>query len=141
MPQWARPAFRHCRAKTRHNTALFRGRRVMTPFHLYMAQRLSALVMAPFVLVHLGVMIYAIQGGLTAAEILGRTQGSLFWFLFYGMFVIAVALHAALGLRVILAEWAGLRGGVLNGVSTAIGLGLLGLGAHAVWAVTAGGGA
>jgi fumarate reductase subunit C len=113
----------------------------MTAFHLYMAQRLSALVMAPFVLVHLGVMIYAIQGGLTAAEILGRTQGSLFWFLFYGMFVIAVALHAALGLRVILAEWAGLRGGVLNGVSTAIGLGLLGLGAHAVWAVTAGGGA
>jgi fumarate reductase subunit C len=113
----------------------------MTPFHLYMAQRLSALVMAPFVLVHLGVMIYAIQGGLTAAEILGRTQGSLFWFLFYGMFVLAVALHAALGLRVILAEWAGLRGTVLNAVSTAIGLGLLGLGAHAVWAVTAGGGA
>ena len=49
----------------------------MTEFRLYMAQRLSALVMAPFVLVHIGVMIYAIQGGLTAWEILGRTQGSV----------------------------------------------------------------
>lgn len=111
----------------------------MTPFHLYMAQRLSALVMAPFVLVHLGVMIYAIQGGLTAADILGRTQGSVFWFLFYGMFVVAVSIHAALGLRVILAEWAGLRGMVLTALSGAIGLGLLTLGARAVWAVTAGG--
>jgi len=111
----------------------------MTPFHLYMAQRLSALVMAPFVLVHLGVMIYAIQGGLTAAEILGRTQGSVFWFLFYGMFVVAVALHAALGLRVVLSEWAGLRGRTLTAATWIIGLGLLGLGANAVWAVTAGG--
>jgi len=111
----------------------------MTPFHLYMAQRLSALVMAPFVLVHLGVMIYAIQGGLTAAEILGRTQGSAFWFLFYGMFVVAVSIHAALGLRVILSEWAGLRGTALNALSGAIGFGLLVLGARAVWAVTAGG--
>lgn len=111
----------------------------MTPFHLYMAQRLSALVMAPFVLVHLGVMIYAIQGGLTAAEILGRTQGSVFWFLFYGMFVLAVALHAALGLRVVLSEWAGLRGRALTVTAWIIGLGLLGLGANAVWAVTAGG--
>lgn len=111
----------------------------MTPFHLYMAQRLSALVMAPFVLVHLGVMIYAIQGGLTAAEILGRTQGSVFWFLFYGMFVVAVSIHASLGLRVILSEWAGLRGTTLNMLSGVIGLGLLALGARAVWAVTAGG--
>ncbi len=111
----------------------------MTPFHLYMAQRLSALVMAPFVLVHLGVMVYAIQGGLTAAEILGRTQGSAFWFLFYGMFVVAVSIHAALGLRVILSEWAGLRGAALNALSCAIGFGLLVLGARAVWAVTAGG--
>ncbi len=111
----------------------------MNEMHLYMAQRLSALVMAPFVLVHLGVMIYAIQGGLTAAEILGRTQGSIFWFLFYGMFVVAVSIHAALGLRVILSEWAGLRGTMLAGVSLAIGLGLFAMGARAVWAVTAGG--
>lgn len=109
----------------------------MSEFHLYMAQRLSALVMAPFVLVHIGVMIYAIQGGLTAAEILGRTQGSVFWFLFYGMFVIAVSIHATIGLRTILGEWAGLRGGLRDGLSAVIGLGMLLLGAQAVWAVTA----
>ena len=109
----------------------------MSEFHLYMAQRLSALVMAPFVIVHIGVMIYAIQGGLSAAEILGRTQGSVFWALFYGLFVVAVSIHAAIGLRTILGEWAGLRGGVRDAVSAVIGLGLLALGAQAVWAVTA----
>ncbi len=109
----------------------------MSEFHLYMAQRLSALVMAPFVIVHIGVMIYAIQGGLSAAEILGRTQGSAFWFAFYGLFVVAVSIHAAVGLRTILGEWAGLRGGARDAVSAVIGLGLLALGAQAVWAVTA----
>ena len=113
----------------------------MTAFHLYMAQRISALVMAPFVLVHIGVMIYAIQGGLSAAEILGRTQGSVAWFLFYGMFVLAVSVHAAIGLRTILSEWAGLRGVALTGAAWAIGLGLLAMGAQAVWAVTLGGAA
>ncbi|WP_372803096.1 succinate dehydrogenase, partial [Paracoccus seriniphilus] len=82
----------------------------MLDIRLYMAQRLSAMVMVPFVFVHLGVMVYAIQGGLSAAEILGRTQGSLFWFLFYGMFVAAASLHAAIGLRVIVHEVSGLRG-------------------------------
>ncbi|MCR9110929.1 succinate dehydrogenase [Marivita sp. XM-24bin2] len=109
----------------------------MSEFHLYMAQRLSALVMAPFVVVHIGVMIYAIQGGLSAAEILGRTQGSAFWFVFYGLFVVAVSIHAAIGLRTILGEWAGLRGGQRDVISALIGLGLLLLGAQAVWAVTA----
>ena len=59
--------------------------------HLYLLQRITALAMAPLVLGHLAVMIYAIQGGLSAAEILGRTQGSLAWFLFYGLFVLAVS--------------------------------------------------
>ena len=104
---------------------------------LYMAQRLSALVMAPFVIVHIGVMIYAIQGGLTAAEILGRTQGSAFWFLFYGMFVVAVSIHAAIGLRVILYEWAGVKGVALSIAMWLIGFVLFAMGANAVWAVTA----
>ena len=63
----------------------------MLNLHLYMLQRITALIMAPLVLGHLAVMIYAIQGGLTVAEILGRTQGSWFWFLFYGLFVLAVS--------------------------------------------------
>ena len=68
----------------------------MLDFRLYMAQRLTALIMAPLVLGHIAVMIYAIQGGLSSAEILGRTQGSLFWLLFYGLFVLAVSIHAAI---------------------------------------------
>ena len=57
----------------------------MLDLRLYMLQRVTALLMAPLVLGHLAVMIYAVQGGLTTAEILGRTQGSVAWFLFYGI--------------------------------------------------------
>lgn len=108
----------------------------MLTLRLYMAQRITALLMAPLVLGHLAVMIYAIRGGLSAAEILGRTQGSAAWFLFYGLFVVAISVHGAIGLRVILHEWANLRGRALEVVMWAIGLGLFALGARAVWAVT-----
>jgi fumarate reductase subunit C len=108
----------------------------MLDLRLYMAQRLSALVMAPLVLGHIAVMIYAIQGGLSAAEILGRTQGSLLWFLFYGTFVVAVSIHAAIGVRVIAHEWLRLRGIALRMLTWAICAALLALGLSAVFAVT-----
>ncbi|MGB7241847.1 MAG: succinate dehydrogenase [Sulfitobacter sp.] len=108
----------------------------MLNLRLYMLQRITALMMAPLVLGHLAVMIYAIQGGLSADEILGRTQGSALWFLFYGIFVVAVSIHGAIGLRVIAHEWAGLKGAALETVMWIIGLGLFILGARAVWAVT-----
>lgn len=78
---------------------------------LYMLQRITALLMAPLVIGHLVTMIYAIRGGLSAAEILSRTQGSLAWFLFYGLFVIAVSVHGAIGLRGIAMNGAGCAGG------------------------------
>ena len=109
----------------------------MLDFKLYLLQRLSALVMAPFVFVHLGVMIYAIQGGLTASEILGRTQGSLLWFLFYGLFVLAVSVHAAIGLRVVLYETMGIAGRLLSALTVIVFIGLLLPGMYAVFAVTA----
>jgi fumarate reductase subunit C len=108
----------------------------MLNLRLYMLQRITALLMAPLVIGHLAVMIYAIQGGLSAEEILGRTQGSYAWFAFYGTFVVAVAIHGAIGLRTIIHEWGGLKGRALDGVMWAIGLGLFALGARAVWAVT-----
>ncbi len=111
----------------------------MLDLRLYMLQRLSALVMAPLVAGHIAIMIYAIQGGLDAAEILGRTRGSLLWALFYGTFVLAVAVHAAIGLRVIVFETFRLRGSALALLTWLIFLALFGLGARAVWAVTAGG--
>jgi len=103
---------------------------------LYMLQRLSALIMAPLVLGHIAVMIYAVQNGLSAEEILSRTQGSIWWGLFYGSFVIAVSLHAAIGLRVIVYETLGVKGATLTGFMIISGLALLTLGLRAVWAVT-----
>jgi len=108
----------------------------MTELRLYMAQRLTALIMAPLVIGHIAVMIYAVQDGLSAGEILGRTRGSLFWALFYGSFVAAVSIHAAIGIRTILSEWAGLRGGMLNGICLGTGAVLLIMGGRAVLAVT-----
>ena len=107
-------------------------------FRLYLLQRITALVMAPLVVGHLAVMIYAIQGGLTAAEILGRTQGSIPWALFYGTFVVAVSIHAALGLRIIAREWVRLDGIVLTGFAWATFWGLLAMGLYAVAAVVVG---
>lgn len=108
----------------------------MLDIRLYVLQRLTALVMAPLTLVHIGVMIYAIQGGLSAGEILGRTQGSVFWFLFYGLFVISVSIHAAIGMRVIIAETFKVSGLLLNAISWAMLLLSLYMGALAVLAVT-----
>lgn len=103
---------------------------------LYMAQRVSAMVLAPIVLVHLLTILYAIRGGLTAAEILGRTQGSVFWMLFYGLFVIAAAVHGSIGLRSIVREMTGWRGSSLNVAAIAFCALILVLGFLAVEAVT-----
>jgi fumarate reductase subunit C len=108
----------------------------MLNLRLYMLQRITALLMAPLVLGHLAVMIYAIQGGLSAAEILSRTQGSIAWFLFYGTFVVAVSIHGAIGLRTIAFEWGGLKGAALEAFMWITGIALFLLGARAVWAVT-----
>ena len=107
----------------------------MLSTRLYLAQRLSALVMAPLVLGHLAVMIIAIQGGLDSAEILARTQGSVFWGVFYQLFVIAVSIHAATGVRVVAFEWLDAKGAVLEAITWLVGLALLTMGTFAVSAV------
>jgi len=104
-------------------------------FRLYLAQRLSGLIMAPLVLLHLGVMVYAIQGGLNAEEILSRTRGSAFWGCAYGLFVLTVSIHATIGLRAIAHEWFRVSGRALDWLAVLIGIGLLGLGGRAVYAV------
>lgn len=107
----------------------------MVELRLYLAQRISAAIMAPLVLLHLGVMIYAIQGGLDAAEILARTRGSLFWGGSYGLFVFAVSVHAAIGLRNILREWIRLPSRISVLASSSMFLILLFLGSRAVYAL------
>ena len=71
---------------------------------LYVLQRGSALVLAPLVAAHLIVIVVATRDGLSAAEILARTQGSVGWALFYGLFVLAAAVHAPIGLRNVIRE-------------------------------------
>ena len=108
----------------------------MLDLRLYMLQRITALIMAPLVLGHIAMMIYAVQGGLSAAEILSRTQGSLFWTLFYGSFVIAVSVHGAIGLRTVVHEMFGLKGALLNVFTWGFAAALMVLGLYAVLAVT-----
>ena len=77
---------------------------------LWMAQRASAAVLAVCVFVHLATIIYAVQGGLSGAEILARTRGSTGWLAFYAVFVLAATVHAPIGLRAVCIEWLGWRG-------------------------------
>ena len=107
----------------------------MRDFHLYLAQRASALVLAPLVIGHLGMMIYAVQGGLSAAEILSRTQGNPWWGIFYGVFVVAAAVHGAIGIRNIASENLRVSRTLLDLLASFVGLVLLVLGARAVVAV------
>ncbi len=109
---------------------------VRTETRLWIAQRASAAMLALFVAVHLATMIVAVRGGLNAAEILARTRGSVVWALFYALFVLAVAVHAPIGLRNIAAEWLNWRGRAANACCVAIGVSLLALGWLAVAAVT-----
>ena len=102
---------------------------------LSLLQRLSALVLAPLVLIHLALIVHAVGDGLSAAEILARTRGSFLWGAFYGLFVIAVALHGPIGLRTILGELTPWRGRGLDLAMALFALLLLGLGLRAVAAV------
>ena len=81
---------------------------------LYILQRATAAIMAPLVLAHIAVIFYATSRGLSAAEILGRTRGSIGWGLFYGLFVLAAAVHGAIGLRAVASEWTPLKSGQLR---------------------------
>lgn len=102
---------------------------------LWVTQRATAMVLAVCVLVHLVTIIYAVRNGLTAAEILGRTRGNLGWGVFYGVFVVAAALHGAIGLRAVASEWLGLRGEALEIGMTIAGVALTIVGLRAVYAV------
>jgi fumarate reductase subunit C len=101
----------------------------------YFWQRLTAAVMAPLVLVHLAVILYATREGFSAADILARTRGSFAWAAFYGLFVVAASVHAPIGLRTVLTEWTPLTGRASGIVAVVFGLCIAVLGLRAVLAV------
>lgn len=104
---------------------------------LWLAQRGTAAILAVCVVVHLATIIYAVQGGLTAAEILGRTRGSTGWLVFYAVFVLAAAIHAPIGLRPVLGEWLHWRGASREVFLVLFSLVLLATGMRAALAVFA----
>jgi fumarate reductase subunit C len=87
--------------------------------------------------VHLATVVYAVQGGLSAAEILGRTRGNPAWFAFYAVFVLAVAVHAPIGLRAVFTEWLKWRGAARDVVLLLFALFLAWFGMRAALAVFA----
>ena len=111
--------------------------RPRTQVLLWGAQRASAAILAVCVLVHLATIIYAVRNGLTAAEILGRTSGSIGWAAFYSLFVAAVAVHAPIGIRNVLAETIGWRGRSLELTVLILGIALAAFGLRAVYSVVA----
>ena len=104
---------------------------------LWLAQRVSAAVLALCVSVHLATVIYAVRGGLSAAEILGRTRGNAAWLAFYALFVLAASVHAPIGLRAVLTEWLRWRGASRDLFLLAFAVLLLFIGLRAVFAVFA----
>lgn len=102
---------------------------------LYILQRATAAIMAPLVLVHIAIIFYATSSGLSAAEILGRTRGSVGWGLFYALFVLAAATHGAIGVRAVASEWTPLKDRHLDVAMWTIGIALATLGLRAVSAV------
>ncbi len=109
----------------------------VTEAKLWYWQRVSAMALALFVLVHLATMAWAVRGGLSAAEILGRTRGSWLAGAFYGAFVLAAAVHASIGLATIAQEWLGLRAGPARALAAAFALAIAVLGLRAVFALVA----
>ena len=105
---------------------------------LFLAQRLTAVVLAFAVVLHLVLIIAAEHAGLTAEAVLTRTRHNTLLFAFYLVFVLAAAVHAPIGLRNVLAEWTGWRGRSLDLVMAAFALMLLGLGLRAAFAVFVG---
>jgi len=102
---------------------------------LFLAQRISAAVLALAVTIHLATIIYAGRAGMTAADVLARTHGNKTFFVLYLIFVVAVAVHAPIGLRSVLREWTVWRGRSLDVALAAFALLLLALGLRATIAV------
>ena len=100
---------------------------------LFIAQRASAAILAPLIIIHLATMIYAVQGGLSAKEIVDRTEGSFIWGTIYGLFVAMVAVHAPIGMRSIIREITPWRGKSLDWAAVFFFVLIAVLGIRAIW--------
>src|SRR5215510_585644 len=134
LPAGAQSDRRHRGPQAPYHGRLSEGRDHVN-VRLYVWQRGTAALMVPLVLVHVAVIFYATRKGMSAADILGRTRGSIAWASFYGVFVVAAAIHAAIGVRNILTEWSPLEDRRAGIFAIVFGIVLLLLGLRAVTAV------
>ena len=104
---------------------------------LFLAQRVTAVILAIAVTVHLATILYAAQHGITAGAILGRTRGNLAFLGLYAAFVLAAAIHGPIGLRTILREWAGWTGPPVDAVLLVFAVLLAVLGLRAAYGLYA----
>jgi fumarate reductase subunit C len=105
---------------------------------LWYAQRISAMVLGICVAIHLLIIFYAIRGGLSAEEILGRTQGNIGFAIFYETFVLACFVHAPIGVANILQETFP-KSGLVKPIAGLLAILILVLGTVAVCGVFTGG--
>jgi fumarate reductase subunit C len=110
---------------------------VRTEALLWYGQRVSAVVLTLCVAVHLAGIIYAVHGGLTAAEILGRTRGNWAFGAFYAVFVVACAVHAPIGVATIVGETTVGRGSSPLVIASVLGAAILVMGLSAVYGLVA----
>ena len=103
----------------------------------FVLQRASAVVLAVCVVAHLATILYAVRNGLTSDAMVGRMHANPAWPAFYVIFVIAIAIHAPLGLRAIADEWLALRGRATDAFLALFALVLLGGGLYAVCSLAA----
>jgi fumarate reductase subunit C len=102
---------------------------------LYIWQRATAALMVPLICLHIAVIFYATRHGMAAADVLSRTRGSLMWASYYGLFITAASIHAAIGVRNVLTEWLPLTERRAGRCAVGFGLLLFVLGLRAVTAV------
>lgn len=100
---------------------------------LWLLQRASAALLAPLVLAHLGMIVYAVHQGLSAQAILARLHHSLLFGGFYALFVLACAAHVPVGVARVTEEWLGWSERAALGLGGAFSLLLLAGGLRAVW--------
>jgi fumarate reductase subunit C len=108
---------------------------VIRQARLWYWQRISAMVLALCVLVHLVTIVYAVRSGLSAEALLGRTRGNLPFAAFYVVFLLACVVHVPIGLARIGEEWLGISATTASVVAHVFALLLLLLGLTAVYAV------
>ena len=71
---------------------------------IWLAQRVSAVILVICVSVHIFTIIMAMNNGLSAREIIDRIDGNMGWLIFYLIFIAAIAIHAPIGIRTVLRE-------------------------------------